>query len=58
MADPNFEQRQTDKAARAADTSDPQKPDGARSDAQEQSGAEKPTASRPRGKTEDPDKTL
>jgi hypothetical protein len=58
MADPNFEPKQTDKSARASDAIDVQKPGRAGTDARKESGAEESTASRPRGKTEDPDKTL
>lgn len=58
MADPNFNARKPDKSPRASEPGPVQKPDFAQPDVRDESGAKQPTASRPRGKTEDPDRTL
>ena len=58
MADrPNDSSSKSDQSARASEPTD-QKPDRAEPDVRDESGAIEPRASRPRGKTEDPDKTL
>ena len=57
MADRSHDANQTDKAARGGDPST-EKPRIAKPEVRDENGAIEPTASRPRGKTEDPDKTL
>lgn len=58
MTDRPDNARQADKAARTSKPSAVQKPDRAQTDARDDDPAPEPTASRPRGHTEDPDKTL
>jgi hypothetical protein len=57
MADRPNTSSKSDQAARASEPP-VQKPERAEPDVRDESGAIEPKASRPRGKTEDPDKTL